>query len=165
MWTRAGYSPCIWQPTSASLPPTQVASGAAAPGGPYVLYVGGLSSPDPRKDVAGLIDAFESWRAAGGREERLVLAGQLGVPGEQMQARVEREGARVRFAGFVPDDDLPGLYSGASCFVTASRYEGFGLPALEAISCATPVAAFDAGAVPEVAGREPFWRRPATLRR
>ncbi len=120
--------------------------------GPYLLYVGGLSSPDPRKNAAGLIDGFESWRAAGGREETLVLAGQLGGPGEELQARARRAGARVVFAGFVPDEELPALYSGASCFVTASRYEGFGLPALEAVSCATPVAAFDAGAVPEVAG-------------
>ena len=120
--------------------------------GPYVLYVGGLSSPDPRKNAGGLIDAFESWRAAGGREETLVLAGQLGGPGAQLRAGAERAGARVVFAGFVPDEELPALYSGASCFVTASRYEGFGLPALEAVSCATPVAAFDVGAVPEVAG-------------
>ena len=120
--------------------------------GPYLLYVGGLSSPDPRKNAAGLIDAFERWRAAGEREETLVLAGQLGAPGEDLQARARRAGARVVFAGFVPDEELPALYSCATCFVTASRYEGFGLPALEAVSCATPVAAFDAGAVPEVAG-------------
>ena len=47
---------------------------------------------------------------------------------------------------------LPGLLSGASCLVSASRYEGFGLPALEAIACGTPVVAYDAGAVPETAG-------------
>ena len=59
---------------------------------------------------------------------------------------------RVVHAGFVPEADLPALYSGAACFVTASRYEGFGLPALEALACGTPVAAYDAGAIAETAG-------------
>ncbi|MBA3306001.1 MAG: glycosyltransferase family 4 protein [Thermoleophilaceae bacterium] len=131
--------------------------------GPYVLYVGGLSSPDPRKNAAGLIDAFERWRVAGGREETLVLAGELSGPGEELRASAQRAGARVLFAGFAPDEELPALYSGASCFVTASRYEGFGLPALEAISCATPVAAFDAGAVPEVAGPGALMAPPGDL--
>lgn len=130
---------------------------------PYVLYVGGLSSPDPRKNVQGLIDAFERWRAASGREEVLVLAGQLGEAGQKLRAGAEAAGARVVFAGFVPDEQLPALYSGATCFVTASRYEGFGLPALEAVSCATPVAAFDAGAVHEVAGPGALLAAPGDL--
>ena len=62
------------------------------------------------------------------------------------------DGARVVVTGSIPDADLPALYSGAACFVTASRYEGFGLTALEAIACGTPVVAYDAGAVPETAG-------------
>ena len=109
---------------------------------PYLLYVGSLD--DPRKDVGGLIDAFGRAQRAEGRAETLVLAGRGAEP--------PSEGARVVFTGSIPDADLPALYSGAACFVTASRYEGFGLPALEAIACGTPVAAYDAGAVPETAG-------------
>ncbi|MDQ3644403.1 MAG: glycosyltransferase, partial [Actinomycetota bacterium] len=75
-----------------------------------------------------------------------------GPTGETLRARAERAGVGAVFTGFVADEDLPALLSGASCFVTASRYEGFGLPALEAIACGTPVVAFDVGAVPEVAG-------------
>ena len=120
--------------------------------GPYVLFVGGLATRDPRKNVEGLIDAYADWRRAEGRPELLVLSGQLGPAAEQLRERADRTGAPVVFTGFVDDAQLPSLISGASCFVTATRYEGFGLPALEAVSCGTPVVAFDAGAVPEVAG-------------
>ena len=118
----------------------------------YILFVGGLAARDPRKNVEGLIDAYAAWRRAEGRSELLVLAGQLGPAAERLREHAERVGAPVVFTGFVEDDHLPSLFSGAECFVTATRYEGFGLPALEAVSCATPVVAFDVGAVPEVAG-------------
>ncbi len=120
--------------------------------GPYLLYVGDLASSDPRKNVAGLVDAYASWRRSEERDEVLVLAGRTGNASRALEARAAAAGAPVRFAGFVPDEELPSLLSGARCLVTASRYEGFGLPALEAISCGTPVVAFDAGAIPEVAG-------------
>jgi glycosyltransferase involved in cell wall biosynthesis len=118
--------------------------------GPYLLYVGGLVHRDPRKDVEGLIDAFSEWSRTEDRPETLVLAGEVGPAARELERRAR--GARVLFAGFVAEADLPALYSGASCLVTASRYEGFGLPALEAIACGTPVVAYEAGAVAETAG-------------
>jgi len=119
---------------------------------PYLLWVGGLAAHDPRKNLTGLLDAYAGWRRERSRPETLVLAGRVGDEGRELAAHAARGGAPVLFAGFVPDEELPSLYSGASCFLTASRYEGFGLPALEAISCGTPVVAFDAGAIPAVAG-------------
>jgi glycosyltransferase involved in cell wall biosynthesis len=116
--------------------------------GPYLLYVGGLVHHDPRKDLAGLVDSFAEWSAE--HEETLVLAGAKGPEADALAARAG--GARVVLPGFVPEEELPALYSGAACFVTASRYEGFGLSALESLACGTPVAAYDAGAIPETAG-------------
>jgi alpha-1,3-rhamnosyl/mannosyltransferase len=120
--------------------------------GPYVVFVGGLTQADPRKQVELLIDAFTRWSRERGRPETLVLAGRLGPGGAPLVERAERLGARALFTDFLPDEELPALLSGARCLVTPSRYEGFGLTALEAISCGTPVACFEAGALAEVAG-------------
>lgn len=121
-------------------------------GGPYVLYVGGLANDDPRKDVGRLIDAFAEWTRAGERAEQLVLAGRLGPASEPLRRRAAHTGAPIVFTDFVDERDLPGLYRGARCLVSATRYEGFGLPMLEAIACGTPVAAYDVAALPEVCG-------------
>ena len=121
--------------------------------GPYLLYVGGMVERDARKDVEGLIDAFADWSREQSRPETLVLAGAGGPASRELERRAAAAGARVAFPGFVADSELPALYSGASCLVTASRYEGFGLPVLEALACGTPVAAYEgAGAIPETAG-------------
>jgi alpha-1,3-rhamnosyl/mannosyltransferase len=116
----------------------------------FVLHVGGA---DPRKNLGALIDAFAAWARERGRPEVLVLAGPVrDAERPDLEARVRASGGRVRALGFVPEADLPGLYSAACCVVMASSYEGFGLPALEALACGTPVVAYDTGALAEVAG-------------
>ena len=77
----------------------------------------------------------------------LVAAG-----GDRPQFRDEGGASAVRSLGHVPDDQLPGLYAGAECFVLPSLYEGFGLPCVEAMACGTPVVASNAGALPETCG-------------
>ncbi len=109
--------------------------------GPYLLHLGAL---DRRKDPAGLLRAWAAARAAG-LDGELVLAGELGP-----QAPPDLGGARR--LGHVPTDALADLLSAAGCCVISSRYEGFGLPALEAMGCGCPVAAYRNSSLPELLG-------------
>src|SRR5204862_4909011 len=59
---------------------------------------------------------------------------------------------RVKRLAYVPDDDLAGLYSGAACVAIVSLYEGFGMPALEALACGAPLVASNRGSLPEIVG-------------
>jgi glycosyltransferase involved in cell wall biosynthesis len=84
----------------------------------------------------------------------LVIVGSKGWAYEAVFAEVTRQGLeqRVHFPGFIADADLPALYQMATAFVYPSLYEGFGLPALEAMACGTPVIASNRSALPEVVG-------------
>jgi glycosyltransferase involved in cell wall biosynthesis len=119
----------------------------------FVMYTGGF---DPRKNVAGLIRAFAGL-PAGLRESRQLLL--VGIPPADVRAELQAlaaasglQPADVCFAGFVPDEELVRLYNDCELYVFPSRYEGFGLPALEAMACGAPVIGADASSLPEVIG-------------
>jgi glycosyltransferase involved in cell wall biosynthesis len=125
------------------------------PSEPYILYAGGIS---PNKNLATLVRAFARVRAAHSAF-RLILAGDYQSDGfksshAQLRALIEALGLRrqVVFTGFVPDDELCCLYNGARVFVMPSLDEGFGLPALEAMACGTPVIVSSGNALEEIAG-------------
>jgi len=121
------------------------ADGGAAP----VLAVGRLRR---KKNLGLLLEAFAG--AASCARRPLVLAGPPGDAERELRARAARPdlAGRVEFPGHVSDDELLELYRRAACVVFPSRFEGFGLPVLEALACGTPVVASRQGAPPDVTG-------------
>jgi glycosyltransferase involved in cell wall biosynthesis len=125
------------------------------PEGQYLLC---LAAPQPRKNVAHLIRSF--FRLLDEQRQpdtHLVLAGSAGqgwMYDEIFAAAKTSSSHRSRFTytGYVAEEDLAALYSGAAAFVFPSLYEGFGLPALEAMACGTPVITSNTTSLPEVVG-------------
>ncbi len=121
--------------------------------GQYVLYVGGF---DAHKNLTTLVQAFELLRRRGNIPEplTLVFVGGLGPAAADLQAdiRARQLEQRVVFTGYVPQEDAVRLFNAADIFVLPSRYEGFGLPALEAMACGTPVVCSNVASLPEVVG-------------
>jgi glycosyltransferase involved in cell wall biosynthesis len=120
---------------------------------PYLLS---LNTLEPRKNMDRAIGAFVRLV----EEERLpdlrfVLVGAAGWKYENIFDAVSRSGSvrdRIVMTGYVAEDDLAPLYSGALAFVYPSLYEGFGLPPLEAMQCGTPVITSNTSSLPEVVG-------------
>jgi glycosyltransferase involved in cell wall biosynthesis len=115
--------------------------------GHYALFVGAIQ---PRKDPLTAVEAL----ALVNSDLRLLLIGPEKLGAGRVREAVDRLGLgqRVEWKGHVGTDELARLYRGAAVLVFPSRYEGFGLPVLEAMACGTPVVATTAGAIPEVAG-------------
>lgn len=119
-------------------------------GVPYVLAVGSL---EPRKNLGRLLLAWRKLLPSLRHAATLVLAGGKGK--RSIFAGVPEFNElpdRVCLTGYVPEELLPALYSGASVFVFPSMYEGFGSPPLEAMACGTPVIAGNRTSLPEVIG-------------
>ena len=121
--------------------------------GDYILAVGSIQ---PRKNLARLIRAYASLRGDGPTVKlpKLVLVGKCAWLYDETLRALEDTGVKeaVVLTGYVPEGDLPALYSGALCFVYPSYFEGFGLPPLEAMKCGAPVIVGNRTSLPEVVG-------------
>jgi glycosyltransferase involved in cell wall biosynthesis len=128
----------------------------------FVLYLGGF---DVRKNIERVIETFANFKFSTQRvspgelnDLKLVLAGKLPqvdsgfFPDPRKMAQKFGVQKDTQFIGFVAEDDKPALYASARVFLFASRYEGFGLPPLEAMACATPVIVANTSSLPEVVG-------------
>ncbi|BCX80914.1 mannosyl-N-acetyl-alpha-D-glucosaminyl-diphospho-ditrans,octacis-undecaprenol 3-alpha-mannosyltransferase/alpha-1,3-rhamnosyltransferase [Methylomarinovum caldicuralii] len=120
------------------------------PGG-YALFVGTI---EPRKNLAVLLEAYAGLPLSLRTRYPLVLAGDRGWRSEDLHARIQKAQRQgwARYLGYVPEKILPALYAGARAFAYPSRYEGFGLPVLEAMASGVPVVCSHAASLPEVAG-------------
>jgi len=119
----------------------------------YILYLG---SNKPHKNLPRLIKAWANSQQSTINNQRavLVIAGAWDERYPEAKRLVEQQDLAgiVRFLGPVTNADLPALYAGAELFVFPSLYEGFGLPVLEAMACAAPVACSNTSSLPEIAG-------------
>jgi len=138
------------------------AGGAPGVAGPYLLAVGTLQ---PRKDLETALAAFERL-ADDGAPHALVVAGARGWRDQATVARLHasRHAARIHLVGHVGEEVLVATLRGADALLFASRYEGFGLPPLEAMACGTPVVAARATSVPEVVGDAALLVEPGDVR-
>ena len=119
----------------------------------YILSVGSIQ---PRKNLNRLIAAYASLlrlRAPGSMPQLVIAGKHAWLYGETLRAIEKLKSSdSVIVTGYVPQADLPALYSGALCFVYPSYFEGFGLPPLEAMKCGAPVIAGNRASLPEVVG-------------
>lgn len=147
---------CGVDPSFHPLPPARVEAFRQRKGLPerFILFLGTL---EPRKNVSRLIDAFAFLVASSPGDLtnlHLVVAGGKGWFFESIFAQVQELGLteRVHFVGYVPEREKCLWYNAATCFCYPSRYEGFGLPPLEAMACGVPVIVSNTSSLPEVVG-------------
>ncbi|OGS23963.1 MAG: hypothetical protein A2297_01120 [Elusimicrobia bacterium RIFOXYB2_FULL_48_7] len=130
---------------------------------PYMLCV--ATSLGQNKNLETLINAFELAKRKHKLPHNLVISGRKTSEYEKLLAHAARLGMAdsVTFTGYVSENELLRLYNGAEFFVFPSKYEGFGLPVLEAMSCGLPVIASNSSSLPEIAGDAALMASPDSV--
>lgn len=114
-------------------------------------YILSLSTIEPRKNMELILKAYAKEIKHGKDIPKLVLAGRKGWKMDDVIQKYQKElDDNIHFVGFIAEEDLPYIYAGAALFITASKYEGFGMPPLEALATGTKVLASDIPAHKEV---------------
>ena len=116
-------------------------------------YLLSVSTLEPRKNLSLLLKAYDELVNEGVKLPPLVLAGRKGWKIDNLMDSVSSETKKnIFFTGFVDEKDLPKLYSMADLFIFPTKYEGFGVPPLEAMACEVPVISSNSTCMPEVLG-------------
>ena len=117
----------------------------------FLLYLGTI---EPRKNINTIIRAFHQFTGLDREGYKLVVAGKKGWMFDEVFNLVKKLGIedKVIFPGYIPEEDKPYIYAGATAFVFPSLYEGFGMPPLEAMACGVPVITSNSSSLPEVVG-------------
>jgi glycosyltransferase involved in cell wall biosynthesis len=125
-------------------------------------YIVNVAALQYRKNQVRLLQAFAKLIQENGLKYQLVIAGRDGWGCEQVYAERERLGLEdtVKFLGYVPDEDMPAIYSGAELSVYPSILEGFGFPVVEAMACGTVTATSDTSSMPEIGGDAAVYFNP-----
>jgi glycosyltransferase involved in cell wall biosynthesis len=128
----------------------------------FVLYVGTL---EPRKDVPTLIQAWQRYRSKTKSNVVLAIAGGIGLHGQETIRMIRSLGAKsgIMYLGYISHNHKVLLMRAAQAFVFPSRYEGFGLPVLEAMQLGTPVITTNVSSLPEVAGTGALLVKPGNI--
>ena len=130
----------------------------------YFLFVGTVQ---PRKNLERLIKAFSRQP-----DDYLVIVGQKGWLSDEIYNLPKKQwiedersslAGKVKFLGYVPDEDMPAIYTGAIALTFPSLFEGFGLPILEAQACGCPVITSNVSSMPEVAGKGAVYVDPYSI--
>jgi glycosyltransferase involved in cell wall biosynthesis len=116
----------------------------------YILFIGNI---EPRKNITGILDSYSSLKEIIKSEYGLVLAGGGGWQNDKIEIKLkDMSNLNIVCPGYIDEEDMPALYSGASLFIFPSHYEGWGMPVLEAMACGVPVVTSNNSSLPEVAG-------------
>ena len=133
-----------------------------ADGKPYLLFVGSIHQ---RKNLPNMMLAFTQFRKTNVTEMKFIVAGAKRWWSEEMETAFEQSPFKkdILFAGRISDEDLPVLIGGAHALLFASRFEGFGIPIVEAMKCGVPVITSTTSSMPEVAGDAGVLVDPASV--
>lgn len=115
-------------------------------------FIFSVGSIEPRKNLIGLLNAYNLLPENIKKEYKLVLAGFKGWENKEIMNQIEQNKENIFYLGYLLDEELAKVYNRATCFVFPSFYEGFGLPILESMACGTPVVCSDTTSLPEVGG-------------
>ncbi|MEH2246194.1 glycosyltransferase [Nostoc sp.] len=130
---------------------------------PYILFIGGF---DPRKNMNAALEAFAYLRKENyqefGNYKFYVVCNYSNEDKQNYENLADRLGVtdKLVLTGYVEDEDLVTLYRGASVFFFPSRYEGFGLPVLEALACGLPIVTTEVSSIPEIVGDLAYYCSP-----